>query len=900
MDPELTPEEQEQTQPSRTRFRDTAREISKMPKVGLTVAKDNPNREHALKKEELADAINTPGLKNKAIAAKDLAKSLPGKSIDAHNDNVRRGANLAKKVGAKKKWLIGGGGALAIIIPIMAFFAWMMLFKNVHIKNLYVTYRWAQFNRGINKSLKAQLKYAQDTPDAKINGSAETTIAPTDTPDEIMKKANASELGPESISPDDTTKIEAEAKKVTSLEQSIEGASEKTLKESGSTRSVAAAEGTGDTPDAKAESAKEKAKSNIDDELSKNKAIEKGAPESIKDGVDETKTQQEAGESPKKAAEKGATKVLEGGSRWGQVAQKAGGAFVVATFYCIFRDIYVSAKDQINEIALSGAIGVSQTTNKTADCQKNGECDSNQIGAMSEKYDNGEESFTETCGYARATQTSNPECEEIDPDFVIDGLGAKVGGETGTAITTADLLLDPPGPVDFACSVVMSPYTQTIATVAQLAAIAGTGGGWAAVGQSVAGGATAFAATSGGKALLASAILKFTGDTYKDLSPFDMGNLNDMGNLATASDSCSTAWCPQVTDEQLAQLDRDYRTERIAANSKRSVLEKFFDTSSPDSVTSRVVLNAPATPRAAMARIKTLFASITNPININTAIGRDTLAIAKPQSAYAAADNGASVYGLSNKMSAPPNLLTETSHADVVAWGKNRDLSSLEDKFKDCAGENAKAYHARVTENNTTCLWSNLNSDEKMFFQYKYAQNVAFKAALANNKQSNLTGGGVGSAVGSSENKSTSDLVGKATKGQPCPAGTTPAGDSKTFKGIEIGLCNVNGIIVNVSIAANVKNMIAAAKTDGVTLTGSSFRSYERQVQLRIEHGCPDPKTSPSACSPPTARPGTSRHEEGLAIDFQTYSFSWLAENAATYGLYNLPSESWHWSVDGN
>ena len=51
-------------------------------------------------------------------------------------------------------------------------------------------------------------------------------------------------------------------------------------------------------------------------------------------------------------------------------------------------------------------------------------------------------------------------------------------------------------------------------------------------------------------------------------------------------------------------------------------------------------------------------------------------------------------------------------------------------------------------------------------------------------------------------------------------------------------------------------------------------------------------------------------HERGLAIDF-TYqgsiitsksnpAFKWLSANAKNYGLYNLPSEPWHWSTNGN
>lgn len=47
-------------------------------------------------------------------------------------------------------------------------------------------------------------------------------------------------------------------------------------------------------------------------------------------------------------------------------------------------------------------------------------------------------------------------------------------------------------------------------------------------------------------------------------------------------------------------------------------------------------------------------------------------------------------------------------------------------------------------------------------------------------------------------------------------------------------------------------------------------------------------------------------HERGLAVDFAHCSsrssgcYQWLAKHAAAYGLFNLPSEPWHWSVNGN
>jgi hypothetical protein len=64
-----------------------------------------------------------------------------------------------------------------------------------------------------------------------------------------------------------------------------------------------------------------------------------------------------------------------------------------------------------------------------------------------------------------------------------------------------------------------------------------------------------------------------------------------------------------------------------------------------------------------------------------------------------------------------------------------------------------------------------------------------------------------------------------------------------------------------------------------------------------------------SQCSPPTARPGTSMHELGLAIDFScngtlirnraSACHQWLADHAASYGLHPLVCEPWHWSSNG-
>lgn len=132
------------------------------------------------------------------------------------------------------------------------------------------------------------------------------------------------------------------------------------------------------------------------------------------------------------------------------------------------------------------------------------------------------------------------------------------------------------------------------------------------------------------------------------------------------------------------------------------------------------------------------------------------------------------------------------------------------------------------------------------------------------------------------------------------------------------GLVTVGGITVAESLGPALKDLLAAAAADGIDLGGSGYRSPETTARLRRANGCPDVYDSPpSSCRVPTARPGNSMHEKGLAVDF-TYqgrticypnppsrcsgnaAFDWLRANAATYGLYGMSTEAWHWSTNGN
>lgn len=127
------------------------------------------------------------------------------------------------------------------------------------------------------------------------------------------------------------------------------------------------------------------------------------------------------------------------------------------------------------------------------------------------------------------------------------------------------------------------------------------------------------------------------------------------------------------------------------------------------------------------------------------------------------------------------------------------------------------------------------------------------------------------------------------------------------------GIVTVAGIQVAASIAPQVQGLMDQAAADGVPLGGRGYRSIDEQIALRIQN-CGSSQYAiwqmpPGNCSPDTAIPGQSKHEIGLAIDFnwggqriETHGhpgFQWLAANAPSFGFANLPSEPWHWSTDG-
>ncbi|HEX9679467.1 MAG TPA: phage tail tip lysozyme [Candidatus Saccharimonadales bacterium] len=127
---------------------------------------------------------------------------------------------------------------------------------------------------------------------------------------------------------------------------------------------------------------------------------------------------------------------------------------------------------------------------------------------------------------------------------------------------------------------------------------------------------------------------------------------------------------------------------------------------------------------------------------------------------------------------------------------------------------------------------------------------------------------------------------------------------------------------VNSQISGVYYQMAQSASASGISLRGGGFRTMQGQIDARIRNGCPDIYNAPaSSCRIPTARPGYSNHQMGFAVDMSSIPVScpheiiidgrsfcqapgnatweWLTANAGRYGLYQLRTEIWHWSIDG-
>ncbi len=153
---------------------------------------------------------------------------------------------------------------------------------------------------------------------------------------------------------------------------------------------------------------------------------------------------------------------------------------------------------------------------------------------------------------------------------------------------------------------------------------------------------------------------------------------------------------------------------------------------------------------------------------------------------------------------------------------------------------------------------------------------------------------------------------GSSSSGGDSSSGSGSSGPPPAIVGAG-SIVSVGGIRVSASIAGNLQALLSAASAAGINFSGGGYRDSAGQIAVRRAN-CGSSnyaiyQASASSCRPPTARPGSSMHERGLAIDFTqggrtltrgSSGYQWLRANGSRFGFFNLPAEAWHWSTNGN
>ena len=275
----------------------------------------------------------------------------------------------------------------------------------------------------------------------------------------------------------------------------------------------------------------------------------------------------------------------------------------------------------------------------------------------------------------------------------------------------------------------------------------------------------------------------------------------------------------------------------------------------------------------------------------------------------------------------PLEVLTQTDPIDMaerqalvdLAGARNADVADqLSAAYEDLAAQRGRAEEAEIRarehQAEATTVLEKLRRSRERQAAFAGAVEQRIEAALAESAALEQLDQQIADEIAQQSAALAAQAAAAAPTNPPANAPPLPPSGGGTtpvpVSGGSISLSTVGGITVASSIAGQIGALLDAARSAGLSLGGGGYRDPAQQIALRHAN-CPDPVNSPaSACSPPTARPGTSMHEQGLAIDFTSSgslitsrsnsAFQWLAANAARFGLYNLPSEPWHWSVNGN
>lgn len=415
-----------------------------------------------------------------------------------------------------------------------------------------------------------------------------------------------------------------------------------------------------------------------------------------------------------------------------------------------------------------------------------------------------------------------------------------------------------------------------------------------------------------------------------NISGAPLGGILNYGARLASNDSAIAAGGRELTGTETAELKvnrMNAEKERLAS---KGTFARLFDIYDSGSLAAKVIDSTPGNVQQGTQNIASMFSNVTSLLSSPLRLASDTLggqAFAAESYDYGFPEFGFSMDELNN--SKFENPYDNANQALALLAGSSGD--SYIKKAKDCLGITLTADGSTVKSVDSAPNYTDILKDSscndksddwaRVRFYIFDTQIMDSQACYEGDNESCSNIGFDDSGSLSSGSTTPTDVTDKRqdTSGMACATlGLTgeqvvPVGDGS----IKIKLCDYGAVKgVNASWSNNMSQMIDAAKKDGVNLAGGGFRTAAEQIRLRSVNGCPDIYTaSPSSCRVPTAIPGTSNHELGLAIDYSTItsqcfgkgattcvgnqSYDWLTRRAAEFKVKKLRTEAWHWSVDG-
>lgn len=671
----------------------------------------------------------------------------------------------------------------------------------------------------------------------------------------------------------------------------------------------------------------------------------------VNEAAEDYKTALEEGpDNPTSAADlhdRALRESLEGrGSTLRNFARGATVAGLTATLYCAGRDYMAArednAKDMVVQYKQSSAL-----LQSTSSQIESGDVTMNAVMMEAKRWDgfNQSQRYQQTIGNPEARFTT-PDLDPSEAPIKTEG-GALYtfynGVITGAETALLSLRLVPSSEKDRACraitgtagqvgtaivenvaGAVASVFTAGAASAGQQAARAALQQGFrqaarAAVSKEVRGEiAGNFVRRSAGDIftfVLIDQALKMVmnegGNTAVDDASKTYAK-SDVGYKLISNDIANSWRGRPLNAAEVSELDNMVKERRIASLKKQPLLKRLTNLNDPQSPVSQMAINLPYSPESLQSKGTSFARTSMNPLASFTnnssklaraGLGSDTVmayreindsqTLGIPTVGYSAAEL--------DKMVDDPSFWPQ-ENAKIVEDALEADPDAFS-RYKDCFPQMEET---ALTE----CTREELSSDEAL--RYRLYSGLDGGLWDENSGSADYNDGLLGSLLNVQEITSSNDSV--ATQDQT-PVGSIPTGPVSGSDVRNVVGCGGN-IRVHHSILQNTEDLCAAAEAAGHQLrASSSWRNPADQIRLRTQN-CGSShyaiyQMPSSACSPPTARPGSSNHERGLAIDFSDMCFrrgvvptcpgnarwQWLTANASRFGFSQLASEAWHWEV---